>query len=249
MDAVAQVAIGESHYIMGGNALWSHDFVGFNFSFTPGLTTWMVTFWGVMIVMIILGTLAARKKALIPKGIQNFGEWAYGGLTNFFSGVLGEQKNKQFGPLLVTFFIFILLSNYSGMLPLNMTSHGQLENLQAPTGVFSVTLGFALVIFFLTHFSGFQYNKLSYFKHLISPLVFLLPLNLLEEVVHPFTLALRLFGNIGGEEQVIIQLTQLVPLGVPVAMEVLGMLFGLIQALVFTLLGAIYISTASGKAH
>lgn len=248
MNAVAQVAIGNSHYVMGGEPLWSKEIIGFNFSFTPGLTTWMITFWGVMIVMIILGALAARKKAMIPSGIQNFGEWAYGGLTNFFTGIIGERKAKEFGPVLVTFFIFILMANYSGMLPLNV-EEGQLMNLQAPTAIFSVTVGFALIVFFLTHFAGFQYNKLGYFKHFVSPFAVLLPLLLLEEIVHPFTLALRLFGNISGEEEVLIQLWQLVPVGVPAIMEILGMLFGLIQALVFSLLAAIYISTASDKAH
>ena len=219
MNAVAQVALGDSHYIMGGDALWSKEILGFNLSFTPGLTTWMVTFWGVMIVMIILGALAARKKAMVPRGIQNFGEWAYGGLTNFFTGIIGEREAKQFGPVLVTFFIFILIANYSGMLPLNM-EEGKLMNLQAPTAIFSVTLGFAMIVFVLVHFAGFQYNKLGYFKHFVSPMAFMLPLLLLEEIIHPFTLALRLFGNIAGEEEVIIQLGYLVPVVVPTIMEI-----------------------------
>ncbi|MDO4541664.1 MAG: F0F1 ATP synthase subunit A [Bacillota bacterium] len=248
MNAVAQVAIGNSHYVLGGDALWSTEILGFQFSFTPGLTTWMLNFWGVMIVMVILGILAARKKAMIPKGIQNFGEWAYGGLSNFFNGIIGEKLGKQYGPILVTFFIFILMSNYSGMLPLNV-EHGKLMNLQAPTAIFSVTLGFALIVFCLTHFAGFQGNQLGYFKHFVSPFAVLLPILLLEEIIHPFTLSLRLYGNISGEEEVIVQFVNLVPVVVPAAMEILGMLFGLIQALVFSLLAAIYISTAAGKAH
>lgn len=252
MDAVMQVASSEgAHFIAGGNTLWEASAYGFNFSFTMGLTKWMVVFWGVMLFMIIAGTIGARKKALVPSGWQNFSEWTYGGLSNFFSRMIGPHLGKTFGPLLVTFFIFILLSNYSGMLPLNFSMHEgtlSLSNLQAPTSVFSVTAGFALIVFFCTHFAGFKENKLRYFKFFVSPIAFMLPFTIIDVVIHPFTLALRLFGNIHGEETVVEQLMQLsvfVNGWAPAIIEVLGMLFGLIQALIFSLLAAIYISEAA----
>ncbi|HIZ76206.1 MAG TPA: F0F1 ATP synthase subunit A [Firmicutes bacterium] len=249
MGAVMQIASSDhTRYLVGGEPLWEKNVMGFDLSFTPGITTWMVVFWVIMAGMIIAGIIAARKKAMVPKGIQNFAEWCYGSLTNFFGGIIGEDKVKRFGPLLVTFFMFILLCNYSGLFPLNL-HNGELSNLQAPTAVFSVTLGFAMIVFFVTHFAGARYNGFGYLKHFISPIAVMLPFLIIEEIVHPLTLSLRLYGNVFGEETVVQQLTLLCPWVVPAIMEILGVLFGLIQALVFSLLAAIYISTASSKAH
>lgn len=252
MDAVMQVASEEgTQFLAGGKTLWEASGYGFNFSFTPGLTKWMIVFWCVMLFMIIAGVIGVRKKSLVPSGWQNFSEWAVGGLTNFFSKMIGPKLTKTFGPMLVTFFIFILLSNYSGMLPLNFTTADgtlSLSNLQAPTSVFSVTAGFALIVFFCTHFAGFRENKIRYFKFFVSPIVIMLPFAIMDFFIHPFTLAMRLYGNIHGEEAVVQQLMNLsvfVNGWVPAVMEILGALFGLIQALIFSLLAAIYISEAA----
>lgn len=250
MNAVLNLA-SEAAYIVGGEPLWQTEMVGFDINFTPGITSWMVVFWGVMLFMIVAGLIGVRKKALVPSGWQNFSEWAIDGLHNFFSRIIGPHLAKTFAPLLITFFIFILLSNYSGMLPLGVSTEGgtfTLSNLQAPTSVFSVTCGFALIVFFSVHYAGFRENKLGYFKHLISPMVIMLPFSILDEILHPVTLALRLYGNIHGEETVVHELMNLnVFVGgwAPACMEILGMLFGLIQALVFSLLAAIYITEAA----
>jgi len=68
---------------------------------------------------------------------------------------------------------------------------------------------------------------------------------LLEQLVHPVSLTIRLYGNIFGEESVISALNNLVPLGVPIVMMALSVLMGLIQALVFSLLAGIYVAEAS----
>lgn len=254
MNAVLNLA-SEATYLLGGEHLWHTEVAGFNLNFTPGITNWMPVFWGIMIFMIVAGALGARKKAMVPSGWQNFCEWAYGGLTNFFTKIMGPHLAGKFAPLLITFFIFILLSNYSGTLPLagifpalfGMTEEFAASNLQAPTSVLSVTLGFALVVFFSVHYAGFSERKLGYFKKLISPMVMMLPFAILDEILHPVTLAMRLYGNIHGEETVVHELFNLTAAApwAPGVMEVLGMLFGLIQALVFSLLAAIYISEAA----
>lgn len=250
MNAVLNLA-SEATFLTGGEPIWATEVVGFDINFTPGITNWMPVFWGVMLFMIIAGAIGARRKALVPSGWQNFCEWAYSGLSNFFARIMGPRLAKTFAPLLVTFFMFILLSNYSGTLPLSFSEgdHGYaLGNLQAPTSVFSVTVGFALIVFCSVHYAGFRENKLGYFKHAISPMVMMLPFSILDEILHPFTLALRLYGNIHGEETVVHELMHLgvaVNGWVPAVMEILGMLFGLIQALVFSLLAAIYISEAA----
>lgn len=211
---------------------------------TIGITSWMITFWVLVILLVVLSLIATRKMTMVPKGLQNLAEWGVDGLQNFFTGIVGK-RNDMVIPLLVTYFIFILVSNYSGLLPLA----GHLPGFAVPTSYLSVTAGFALVVFFCIHYYGFKGNGLGYFKHFVSPVAFLLPLLIIEELVKPFSLAMRLYGNIFGEEEVVIQLANLVPIGVPVIVQVLAVLFGLIQALVFTLLTSVYISVSSSEAH
>jgi F-type H+-transporting ATPase subunit a len=77
----------------------------------------------------------------------------------------------------------------------------------------------------------------------------MLPLNLVEEIAHPLSLTVRLFGNIFGEEMVIAFLLFMVPFLIPGALMALSLLLGAIQAIVFTLLSASYIAAAAGESH
>ena len=83
-----------------------------------------------------------------------------------------------------------------------------------------------------------------YFKRFISPIAFMLPLMVLDEFIKPASLALRLFGNVFGEETVTHNLYDLLPIGAPVIMMVLSLLFCAIQAVVFTMLTSIYLEEA-----
>ena len=93
------------------------------------------------------------------------------------------------------------------------------------------------------------YGLKGYSHHFTKPIAVLCPLFLLEEIVHPVSLSLRLFGNIFGEEAVTEQLAEVIPVVAPLAMNVLSLLMGAIQALVFTLLSSIYISMAASEGH
>ncbi len=238
MDAVYQIASG------GGEEAGHGVYTLFEIGPVP-ITSWMVTMWGIMLLFILVSFFATRNVQMVPKGLQNAMEFIVEGLLGFFAGIMGKERAKRYGPLLITFFVFILISNYSGMLPLA----GHMPGLAAPTSIFNVTVGLAIVVFFATHINGFRVNKVHYLKHFITPFAFLLPLLLIEEVVRPFSLAMRLYGNIYGEEMVVTQLFNLLPLGLPVVMQLLGVLFGLIQAFVFTLLASIYISQATETGH
>ena len=106
-----------------------------------------------------------------------------------------------------------------------------------------------MVTFCATHIGGFKYNGVHYLGHFVKPVAPLLPLMLLEEVIHPLSLSLRLYGNIYGEETVLHQVSGLLPLLAPIVIMGLSLLFGAIQALVFTMLSAIYIEAATGAGH
>lgn len=205
------------------------------------VTSRVTTMWAIMAVLVLVSFLATRNMQRIPHGVQNLMEWAVESLLNFFAGIMGYEKARRFLPLLVTLFIFILLSNYSGLIP----GAGEIPGLAAPTSTWSVTAGLAIVVFFATHVSGFMAHGWRYLKHFTQPLFFMLPLKIIEEFVRPLSLSLRLYGNIFGEEMVIVSLLGIIPYFVPIAMMGLSLLMGFIQALVFTLLSSVYLTEAT----
>ncbi len=212
------------------------------------VTSVITTMWGVMLLLAVVSYFATRNMKLVPTSrLQTFMEMVLEMIIGFLTQVMGDRaKAKRYLPLLGTFFLLILLSNYSGILPGAL--HGtksHINGLQAPTSALSVTAGFAIIVFFATHIYGIKAKGLGYFKHFIQPIPILLPLNILEEFTKPLSLSLRLYGNIYGEEMVVVGLFGLVPLLLPLPIQFLGLLFGFIQAFVFTLLAAVYINTAT----
>jgi len=194
--------------------------------------------------MAILGLLfffGTRNLKRVPGGLQNVVEAIVEGLLNFFTGVLGEKRARMYMPLLGTFFLFILLSNYSGLIP----GSGIISGFKAPTSDWNVTGALAIVVFFATHYYGIKAKGIGYFKHFVTPFAAFLPLNLLEEVARPLSLTLRLFGNVFAEETIVFFLLVMAPFLVPVPMMALSLLLGAIQALVFTILATSYIGAAT----
>jgi len=158
-------------------------------------------------------------------------------LEGWYGSFIGGRKNaRRFMPLLCTLFLFILASNYLGMLP----TIGYPGSLFAPTGRWGTTLGLGIVVMFAVQYvSVAELGLWGWIKHLFH----LGPLSLLEEFVHPFSLSLRLFGNIFGEETLLAVIVFLLPLVAPIPIMGLSLLFGAIQAIVFTTLTAIYIGS------
>ncbi len=206
-----------------------------------GITGGMLTSAAITIAVCLVSFIAGRRLQVVPSGLQNFVEWAVGSLYNFFKGIMGEETCKRYFPLIGTLFIYILLCNYTGMLP----GSGHIPWLEAPTGSINCTAAMAIIVFFTIHIEGIRsHHGGSYFKKLLKPFAFLLPLMILEELVKPISLTLRLYGNIFGEHTVTASFFDLVPIGLPAVMQALFVLMGLIQALVFSLLAAIYIKEA-----
>ena len=144
--------------------------------------------------------------------------------------------------MFATFFIFIIVSNYSGLLP----GAGHLTGFSVPTACLSVTEALAIIGFFTTHTIGIREQGLGhYLKSFLKPVAVMLPLTILEQFVRPFSLALRLYGNLYGEEMVTENLYNIFPIIVPLVMQVLSLLFCMIQALVFTMLLSIYVAEAT----
>ncbi len=204
----------------------------------------------VVLFLALFFILVTRKLKRLPEGKwQTLLEFFVGGLIDFFGGILGEH-GKKYVPFVGSYFIFILFLNYLGLFP----------GFQSPTADLNTTLALGLTAVIGVQIIAIKENGLvGYLKHFVGepawlgPLMF--PLHLIGELARATSLSIRLFGNIFGEETVIISLTALGVTAIPAIAGVIPwipiqfpmMLFGLfggfLQALVFSMLTSIYIVT------
>lgn len=197
----------------------------------------VVTMWIILAVLTVVSLIVKLNLKERPGVFQNIIETGIEYLDNFFGDLLGKEKSRKNFTFLASLFIFIIFGNYSGLVP----GVGLTDYVKAPTASLSVTLGLGVTTFIFLQVSGLKCGVKHYFKRFVSPMFFMLPLILLDEIIKPASLALRLFGNVFGEEMVTEELYHIFPIGVPVVMMVLSILFCALQALVFTMLTSIYL--------
>ena len=197
----------------------------------------VVAMWAVLLIVLLLSLIATRNLKERPGVFQNMVETGVEYLDNFFSGIIGKAHTHKYFYYLGSLFIFIIFANYLGLIP----GVGLTDYFKAPTSSLSVTLGLGVCTFFFIQISGLRVGAKHYFKRFVSPIAVMLPLMVLDEFIKPASLALRLFGNVFGEETVTHNLYDLLPIGAPVLMMALSCLFCAIQALVFTMLTSIYL--------
>jgi F-type H+-transporting ATPase subunit a len=207
----------------------------------------------IVMVMLIVAfltvvSLIVRSRLSVdnPSKLQIICEDAVLGLLALLEQWIGP-KGRKFLPLIGTFGFFILLGNYAGLIP----------GLMAPTSNINVTVGCALTTWVYYHFQGAKAQGIvNYLKHFAVPPgspVWMAPLMLIIELIshlsRVLSLSLRLFGNIFGEEIVILILFTLVPFLLPLPMMFLGLITGGLQAFVFVLLSIIYLAGAVAVEH
>ena len=158
----------------------------------------VVAMWIILLALAAVSLLVKRGLKERPGVFQNIVETGVEYLDNFFQGLLGRGKARQYFPFLASLFIFIIVSNYAGLFP----GVGQTDYVKAPTSSLSVTAGLGVLTFFFLQFAGLRCGVKHYFKRFVSPMFFMLPLLFLDEFIKPASLALRLFGNVFGEEMV-----------------------------------------------
>jgi F-type H+-transporting ATPase subunit a len=207
------------------------------------------------IAMLLVLTLALTIFALIVRSrlsVENPGslQIVVEDFVNGFHSLLDDfvgPKGRRYLPLVGSMFLLILLSNLAGLVP----------GLMAPTSNLNVTLGCALTVWVFYHIQGVREQGIvAYVKHFAVPPgspVAMAPLMLIIEIIshlaRVMSLTLRLFGNIFGEELVIIILASLVPFIVPLPMMFLGLLTGTLQALIFVILTMVYLGAAVTVEH
>lgn len=197
----------------------------------------VIGMWIILALVAIVSLLVTRNLKERPGAFQNVVETGVEYLDNFFSGIIGKHHARKYFYFLASLFVFIIISNYTGLIP----GVGLTDYVKAPTSSLSVTLGLGICTFIFLQMAGISKGVKSYFKRFISPIAVMLPLLVLDEFIKPASLALRLFGNVFGEETVTHELYNLLPIGVPVIMMALSCLFCAIQAVVFTMLTSIYL--------
>lgn len=250
-DAIlANFELPAPHVIFGEPA--STDILTFQLNIPASIFTG----WLVAALIILLAALLARRVRTIPSRGQNALEYVYEGMASFATS-LGGPNARRYVPVFVAFFIFILLSNWSGLLPFV----GRTYELRAPTSDVNVTIGLALVAFSMFHIEGVRrlgfrgyfgkFFSLRGFKEGIGAGVIGLFVGVLEfllEFVKPVTLSMRLFGNIYAGEIALGVISALTIFIIPVAMFGLEVLLNFMQALIFSVL-ALMFTLAAIEAH
>jgi F-type H+-transporting ATPase subunit a len=199
--------------------------------------------WLIMLLLIVFSLLAVKSVKMVPAGGQNFFEMVVSGIENFQVDTMGEHGRSVF-PLIATLGIFIFISNALGLIP----------GFYSPTASLNTTLACALIVFFTTHIIGIKTHGFKYIKQFLGPVWWLSPLMLPIEIIshlsRVLSLTLRLFGNIMGEDLVLIILLFLAgKFLAPLPMMFLALFTSFVQAFVFALLSMIYLGAAMEEAH
>lgn len=233
------------------------------------ITNSMLVSWVAALFLIIFAQFATRKMEQIPSGAQNFLEWLIESLYNFLEGLLGKHLVERTFWFFATVFIFILFSNWMGLVPGvgtigwgHQTPHGFAVDqplLRGANADVNLTLAMALVFFACWFVWAIQeVGPVGFLKELFAPkgesagalrivlvIVFFIVgcLEIISILFRPVSLSFRLYGNIFAGENMLETMGRLVPgLGwlLPVPFYFLELLVGLVQALVFMLLTAVF---------
>ena len=198
--------------------------------------------WFLAIALSVLSFLAARRLSIYPGRFQNVMEVIIGGFDALLNEIMGHN-GRRFFPLIATLGIFILTANLLGIIP----------GFESPTSSINTTAALAIVVFLSTHVVGVRTHGVKYFKQFMGPVWWLTPLMVPIEIIshfsRPLSLTFRLFGNIKGEDIVLLVVLFLVPTLVPLPVFVLMIFTSLIQTVVFMLLAMMYISGAMEEGH
>ncbi len=203
---------------------------------------------GLIVLVISIASLIGRSRLSVenPGKVQIVVEDLVGALKGLLEEYIGP-KGRNYLPLVGTIGLFILLANLMGLVP----------GLMAPTSNINVTLGCALTVWVYYHVNGLkEQGLLGYVKHFAAPpgapmwmAPIYLPIEIISHASRVLSLTVRLFGNIFGEELVILILFSIVPFLAPLPMMFLGIITASLQAYIFVMLTIIYLAGAVTVEH
>ncbi|WP_213806068.1 F0F1 ATP synthase subunit A [Granulicella sp. dw_53] len=188
--------------------------------------------------IVVRATLSVEK----PAAAQHLAEMTHEFVSEQGESIIGHGS-ERFTSYLTALFLFILLSNLLGLVP----------QLESPTADVVVPLGFALITFLYYHYHGIRSNGVSYYKQFVGPVWWLswllLPIEIISHFARVLSLTVRLFANMFAGDLVTLAFFSLVPIGIPLIFLGLHLGVAVVQAYVFFLLAAIYLSLAVAHDH
>jgi F-type H+-transporting ATPase subunit a len=209
--------------------LWQHGFFKLNLTI---VTTWVLM--GVMVMGAKLVTRNIEHKVQISRW-QSLLEVIVVSLRDQIGEVGLRQPEKYLG-FLGTLFLFIALSNFCTIFP----------GYDPPTGSLSTTAAFALSVFVAVPLYGIAESGLgAYLRSYTKPTAIMLPFNIISELSRTLAMAIRLFGNIMSGTMILAILLIITPFIFPIVMTLLGLLTGMVQAYIFSILATVYIAAAT----
>jgi F-type H+-transporting ATPase subunit a len=210
---------------------WEHGFFKLNAT--------IVFTWGLMLVLVLGSKLITRKLStdLQRTRWQNLLEIVVTGIEKQIAEV-GLSEPRKYLSFLGTLFLFVALASLCTIIP----------GYEPPTGSLSTTVALALCVLVAVPFFGILDQGLGgYLKSYVEPTVIMLPFNIISEISRTLALAVRLFGNMMSGAMIIGILLTITPFIFPIVMTVLGLLTGMVQAYIFSILAAVYIAAATRK--
>ena len=196
--------------------------------------------WFIMGILIALALLVGRKATPDVKisRWQNLLEVVVGGIRDQIHEV-SQDNPDHYMAFIGTLFLFIGLSNLLLIVP----------GYVAPTASLTTTAALAVTVFLAVPIYGISRNGLSYFKEYFQPTFIFFPFHVMGEFTRTLALAIRLFGNIMSHDKVIAILLAVTPLFFPMIMHALGLLIGMVQAYIFSILAMVYIASVTQAHH
>ena len=208
---------------------WQHGFLKLNAT--------IVFTWGLMLVLAVGAKLVTSKLStgLQRSRWQNLLEIVVTGIVKQIGEVGLSQPQKYLG-FLGTLFLFVAMASLFTIVP----------GYEPPTGSLSTTAALAICVFVAVPLFGIEDQGLGeYLSDYLKPTVIMLPFNIISELSRTLALAARLFGNMMSGTMILAILLTITPFIFPIAMSVLGLLTGMVQAYIFSILAAVYIAAAT----
>lgn len=224
------------------------------------ITNSLFTAWILTAALVLSAYLFSKqfKSKGAPGRLQSFVELIVEALFGMVESIAGSAKAKRFFPMVGTLFVFILFSNWSGLLPgagtigFREVLHGAevfIPYWRAPTSDVNTTLALGLITMVMVQVYGYKYLGLKYFKKFLdfsSPINFFVGLlELISDFSKIISFTFRLFGNIIAGEILLLVMAMLVPVLGPTPFIALEIFVGFIQALVFMMLASVFINMAT----
>ena len=208
-----------------------------------------------VILVILAGALLLRRNLSVenPGKFQHVMEEVLGFVQRTADELIGHG-GRRYAAMLGTLFIFVALCNLLSLIPTLGVPNSKLHIEISPTGLIQTTLGCALAAFLYYNYHGFrQHGIVGYLKHLCGPMmaiaVLMFPIEVIGNLGRLLSLSVRLYANmlVGGILERVFG--GLIPIAVPVVFMALHLFVSLLQAYIFMLLPAIYISMAVAEEH